>query len=270
MGLAIVTIAKNDAGGLRRTLSNLAASHRADRHIVWVANSNDDSLGEARMWAGFTDSEVIDGRDTGPYDAMNKCMDLLDERDRVWFLNSGDMIAYAAAASDAREWTESSSFQWGIGPVVVRRQRSSSTQRGIRKYRRVLHAAGVQSVCHQSMIARVGSIRALGGFDLTYQFAADFKLMLDFSQHVAPLIWPRPIAVYQAQGLSDRNLKQTIAEQRRIVADEVRLGPAQGMAVNGLHVYRIARIASGRAIDSVVDRGNLGFDWRRFKDRLGI
>jgi glycosyltransferase involved in cell wall biosynthesis len=89
--LTIVTINKDNAAGLERTLTSLA-SLRDNPLVQFVfvdGNSADRSVDTARTF--YRDTEVSIGRDDGIYDAMNKG---LHRSNGIYivFINSGDEV----------------------------------------------------------------------------------------------------------------------------------------------------------------------------------
>ena len=98
--LSIVTVVRNDAGRLRRTLESVARQKSARvEYLVIDGASTDATLELIRSHEGLIDRWVSEP-DGGIYDAMNKGTGLCRGR-FLMFLNAGDeLIADAAALVD--------------------------------------------------------------------------------------------------------------------------------------------------------------------------
>lgn len=94
--LSIITINKNNARGLTRTLKSLSdLRESAEVQFVFIDGaSTDDSMQVANSF--YRSEEVLSEPDTGIYNAMNKGLDLASGRYVLW-LNSGDELLPFAA-----------------------------------------------------------------------------------------------------------------------------------------------------------------------------
>ena len=90
--VSIVTVTLNARERLRRTLESVAnQTYTPIEHIVIDGCSTDGTLDLIKEQYGAVD-QLISENDAGPYDAMNKGLDLA-KGEYVWFLNAGDTIA---------------------------------------------------------------------------------------------------------------------------------------------------------------------------------
>ncbi len=98
--LSIITVVRNDARGLVRTLVSVAAQNYANRQVILIdGGSTDGTLETIRQHAAAIDIWVSEP-DEGIYHAMNKGVVLADG-EWMLFMNSGDEFAGADALSSA-------------------------------------------------------------------------------------------------------------------------------------------------------------------------
>lgn len=217
MGLTIVTVVKDDADGLDRTLETIVRQSDRTRLMVMDGGSNDDTLDVIEKWKLALSMEVESQPDLGPYDAMNKVLDKLTGADLVWFINAGDTLRGSDALEKALDLTRDPDFTWGFGPHCV--LETTGEFRRIetgQPYSLTNHAYGKTPICHQAVIARVSCLRQVGGFDLRYPIAADYRSLLLLGKQWQPKQWGNVLVEYRAGGISDRHLSATIREQGRV------------------------------------------------------
>ena len=97
MFLSIITINRNNATGLKKTLESVAAQTCRDfEHIIIDGASTDGSVDIIKEYiespAGKNVSYWVSEPDNGVYNAMNKGIKQLGNSDYCLFLNSGDWL----------------------------------------------------------------------------------------------------------------------------------------------------------------------------------
>ncbi len=217
MVLAIVTVVKNDPEGLHCTLSSIKRQDVQTRVLVMDGGSTEATLAVIDEWRWHLSLEVETRLDKGPYDAMNRSLVKLDGGDLVWFVNAGDVLIGEGSISRAQRLTCDEGFTWGFGPHQII-EASGEVRRTVRTrpFTQDRFAYGRSPICHQAVISRVSCLRDVGGFDLNYPIAADFKTLLLLGGTWQPAEWEDVLVQYRAGGISDRNLSQTILEQGQI------------------------------------------------------
>ena len=239
MGLVIVTVVKNDPDGLNHTLASIDRQDAPIRVIVMDGGSNDTTLEIIDQWQTSLAMEVESQPDLGPYDAMNRALAKLEDDDRVWFINAGDALLADDAISTALELTKASDFSWGFGPHQVI-EATGEPRRTVRGEAFTIQnfAYGRVPICHQAVITRVSSLRDVGGFDLRYPIAADYRSLLLLGQRWQPKQWGDVLVQYRAGGISDRHLSSTIHEQGNVRREILEL---QGGSVIWDHLHDAKR-----------------------------
>ena len=217
MGLVIVTVVKNDPEGLDYTLSSIGRQDATARLLIMDGASTDTTLEVIERWRSSLPMEVESQPDSGPYDAMNRAIAKLEDDDLVWFINAGDGLVGDSAISTALELTLHTDFTWGFGPHQII-EATGEPRRVIRGQSFTVRtfAYGRTPICHQAVIARAFCLRAVGGFDLRYPIAADYRSLLLLGEQWKPHQWSDVLVEYRAGGISDRRLSATILEQGRV------------------------------------------------------
>ena len=261
--LVIVTVVKNDADGLEQTCASIASQDSAVAHLI-VNGGVDTATGDvARKWAAVLGSQLVTEADSGPYDAMNKALNLLQPSDRVWYLNAGDVLAMSTSVSIADQRTSAPDFVWGYGAVKVIEK--TGKLRHIPQqapYSALNHAYSRTPICHQACVVRVKAMLDVGAFDSRYRIASDYRTLLLLSRLSAPVVWTEALVEYRAGGMSDRLLLRSQWEQF-----EIRRELFDGQLPRSLaHLAKAdARITVGRGIDLLARTGLIASDWRSYR-----
>lgn len=238
--VSVVTVARDDAAGLARTLASVRLQdHPRIQHIVIDGASRD---GTRELLARATPApEWLSEPDDGPYDAMNKGLRRA-RGDWVVFMNAGDCFACPDALAALLSAT-------GPGVALVSADYLRPSPGGGTMRRRSGPLVGpfglVRSLCHQAILFRRSELA--GGYDVSLRLCADLDVLLalrrrhaDGFRHV-----DRALVVYEGGGLSERDYAALHAERERVVARH--FGPAVRL-VNRLNHLRI------RAVRMLLDR----------------
>lgn len=224
--------------------------------------SRQETIRVASEFVQLANDRLVSMRDHGPYDAMNRAIELVGDDDLVWFVNAGDYLLDDAVVRDVLQWTSCDEFVWGYGPVVVvdgGRERKVPRQW---PYTLFNHAIGRTPICHQTVVARASALKAVGCFDLRFPIAADFKLLLRLGQLWAPQTWPRPVVAYSSGGLSDRHIFDARREQLLIREEEIVLDATEACLALVTDRLRLGRLVLGRVLDWCAARRLAPRDWR--------
>lgn len=267
MSLTIVTVVLNDPAGLEATLESVdraPLSQQDVKLLIMDGGSAQETLDVAEKFLSGPEDRLMSSPDLGPYDAMNRALDVVDDSDLVWFVNAGDYLLDSASLVSVLQWTSGSDFVWGYGPVEVV-EVDGSTRRTPRQlpYSTTNHAVGKTPICHQTVVAKASALKEAGGFDLRFPLAADFKLLCRLGRLAPPRTWPRAIVAYKAGGLSDRHVFRARREQLTIRREEVLLDRRAKREAILSDQLRLGRLVVGRGLDWCATRGLVRHDWRR-------
>lgn len=250
--VTVVTVSFRDPEGLRRTRSSLLAQHYPGRlqHVVvdggtgaevsdWLANQTGDL-----SWVSEPDG--------GIYHAMNKGIAMADG-DLLWFMNSADTFhaddSVRTAMAALRPGTDPRE-QWGFGRAEWHRpgSREADSVHGPRRYLRVLHALGRQTIPHQAVFLGASLVARLGRYEPEVGITADQALMMRCAREVAPVVLPDLLCDYDMTGVSSQ---QTRAEHWAAMRRARRLSGV--------------RVTGSRRLDDLLSRALQGVE--RFRER---
>lgn len=222
--LSVVTVVRNDAEALRRTLASVAAqdpellTSGAVEHLIVDGASTDGTCELALAWAAEHPwVRVHSAPDSGVYNAMNAGVRLA-RGDLLLFLNAGDDFSSTGELAAVRADWEREQFEWG-------RYRARFVD-AERQPTRPLAPAGldVEAFCrgeqeryHQGAVMSKDLLTALGGFDERFRIVADFDLMRRalLAGH-RPWVSDRILTDFDASGLSALAWRESLAEEHQV------------------------------------------------------
>jgi glycosyltransferase involved in cell wall biosynthesis len=175
--ISVVTVCRNSAGSIGRTLESFLRQDHPDKELVVVDGASSDGTLEVVRAVAGQGVLLITEPDRGVYDAMNKGLGVFTG-DAVGFLNSDDRFHDPGALSAVAEGLERADVVHGDLEVlsgegsgrVVRRWRSTPWRKG--GFRRGWMPAHPTFYCRRSVVDQVGA------FDERYSIAADYDFML--------------------------------------------------------------------------------------------
>lgn len=212
--LTIITVVRNHAAGLEKTLSGIAESSEGTYRpeIILIDGESTDGTQEVVKKYSQLLSYWLSEPDEGPYDAMNKG---LKKATGEWllFLNAGDLLAGPQTLRKIFSILENESeADICYGDWMV-------DYPSFRTYRK---AAGVQElwkgmICsHQSMICRTRKLREVG-FPAGYSLAADYYALCSLHQAGCHFrYFPEPLVTCESFGMSHRRMFRSAMEQFHI------------------------------------------------------
>ncbi len=251
--LTVVTVVRNDAGGLRVTGDSVARQDRAGvEHLIVDGASSDDTRGVLREMEA--DSRIVSEPDAGIYDAMNKGWRLARGR-YVQYLNAGDVYATPEELAWVRQQVGSA------GPAWLRTRVRFVDAAG-NPTRPVGSSAiddhfwwGWQTTLHQGAFMTRDLLQGLGGFDPHMRVQGDFDLMLRALQAgVIPLRRDRVTGAVDASGVSPRLWRVGYGEMHRARTREVSAARRLASRIDlGAHLGVVtARRGARRSLEAVL------------------
>lgn len=214
--VSIITVCRNDADALNRTLQTIAQQTDADIESIIIDGQSTDhthDIVETAIAAGRV-HKFISEADNGVYDAMNKGVQLASG-DVIYFLNADDSFADTTVLAEVSDfWQHHPDCDLLYGNInVVAQHDGTITPVDYPAPENILEHLTVGWVCHQAMFARRELFEAIGGFDLNYRIAADYDWLFRALNHRATLAYlPRPIANYRLGGMSDTDQVRSLSE----------------------------------------------------------
>ena len=228
---SIITVTYNARKALERTLQSVGEQTYGEmEYLVIDGGSTDGTMERVARWeAEMADERTRRGMepmrcvavsepDRGLYDAMNKGLQRATG-DYVWFLNAGDTfrspetVAQLADVAERNGWPDILYGETDVTDsegrfIAARRLKAPETLtwRGFRTGMRVSHQAFVV----KRSVAPT--------YDLQYRFSADFDWCIRCMKQSQRIVNSRMRLVnYEAEGMTTRNRKASLAERYRIM-----------------------------------------------------
>lgn len=235
MRLSIITVNRNDAAGLRRTIESVLSQRGAELEFLVVDGaSTDGSIEVIREYADRIDRWVSEP-DDGIYQAMNKGTRWANG-DYCLFLNSGDWLADPEALSKAVSQIGGGADFYFADALLTDGERTWKTE-----YPRAMDVNFLISgmVNHQNILMKRRAIEAAGYYREDFRILSDWYLLLyaGYRQGASYAYLPTSLSYFSVKGLSNSpKLQKLICEERRIGLLDV-FGPI-GPSVYELWQYR--------------------------------
>ena len=208
MKISIITVCYNSEKTIKDTLrSVLEQKHENIEHIIIDGGSTDRTLA-AVATVGAHVAKIISEPDNGIYDAMNKGI-ALATGDIVGFINADDFYPSPDVLSTVASAFESSGADCCYGDLCYVQQEDVS--KIVRFWRSSPFASGKFSRgwCppHPTFFVRREVYTRLGGFDLSFNIAADFELMMRYLEgaHITSRYIPQVLVKMRLGGTTNRS-----------------------------------------------------------------
>ncbi len=213
--VSVVSIAWNNAEGVARTLESLRRAREVDDspelfEVLIVDGGSTDHTAE--IVRDFDDVNItfISEPDNGIYDAMNKGT-FRSTGEYVQYLNSGDELMtpdtfvrirqILEGRGDARLPIWMTGRQLQVGENIVHEY----TDEPHNWWR---HALGIQPHAHQAIFFRRSFLELIGGYSESFDFVADFDLVMKAGMLESPLQLDWHVARFALGGMSDERSQE--------------------------------------------------------------
>ena len=220
VAVSIVTVVKNNADGLSKTLKSALTQDLSDWELIIVYSNSQDSTYEVASEFCKLDSRIIliEQQDQGIYEAMN--LGITKSRaEYLWFMNSGDCFFSANSLRLGVNAIQSSEFGFVVGGYKIDND-ERLFQQSPGKLRQIRFALSRRGACHQAMIFRKRAVLKAGSFDTKFRLAADYKLCLKLIKDSDASKLTEILAIMEPDGFSDQNLSKMHIE-KSIIRQEV-------------------------------------------------
>jgi len=215
--LTVVTVVKDDPEGVEVTLDSLRQQNLAGVEYIVIDSSRDrNAVTDLVNLRGIENSVVHWVDPEGIYAAMNQGVQL-SSGEYIYFANAGDAFASPTVLARIHGVITQQAPDWLMGPIEIREQSGrivTSPPWNFTAEKSRLFARGFFAP-HQGTFVRTSVVRNLGGFDTTFEIAADYALFLKLTQTSDPAIVDFPIARFSEGGASTINWKKSFREFHR-------------------------------------------------------
>jgi glycosyltransferase involved in cell wall biosynthesis len=177
MKISVITVSRNSASTIGRTLESFAGQQHPDRELIVIDGASTD--GTQAIVDSFASDQIrlVSEPDAGIYDAMNKGLAVFSG-DAVGFLNSDDCFKDHGTLSAIAARLEEAEIVHGSLDFVARDDRTKVVRRwrGTAFRKRAFGSGWMPP--HPTFYIRRAVVDAVGRFDVGYRIAADYDFML--------------------------------------------------------------------------------------------
>lgn len=254
--VSVVTVVFNGADHVEEALEAVARQTYSNiEHIVVDGGSTDGTVEIIRRHAD-TIRRWISEPDRGLYDAMNKGVALVSDRDAyVLFANaddallSPDVIDRVIAASSGEDLL--------YGKMVFTDGEISGTLGRPVQFNDLAH----ETLCHPATFVRRRLFDTVGLFDTSFAIAADYDhIVRCFASGASTRFVDVTVSRMRMGGLSDDRFMLSCSERKRVIRRRFSLVPRL-LGVSQVNLYDIPRNAARR----LLARAGLLGHWRALK-----
>lgn len=175
MLFSIVTINRNNALGLERTMNSVLGQKNCTYEYIIIDGASSDNSLDIIEKNSSKIKKYISEPDSGIYNAMNKSLEYVSG-DYVVFMNSGDEFASLTVLSEIEKMNLVTDFIFG-GFIGIKDGVKNSTQ--IPKKQISLYYLLYGNICHQATFVKPELLRNYGGYNENIGISADWAFLFD-------------------------------------------------------------------------------------------
>jgi len=216
--VSIITVVKDDAGGLVSTYSSLAEQKFQEWEMIIVVGASKDSTLSTGVKLQSEDRRirVLEERGRSIYGAMNEGLDVANG-EFVWFMNAGDCFAGPNVLVNAFDEISTQSVGVIVGGYGINgAENKKRFQYSNRTLNSITFAFNRRGGCHQAMIFRTDSLRNAGCFDTSYSLASDFAMVLEVIKISGGQRVSEVYALIEPGGLADQGIA-TVHREKHLI-----------------------------------------------------
>lgn len=262
--LSIITINRNNAAGLEKTLQSINAQTCKDfEHIIIDGASDDGSVEIIKKYDdGSLERRWISEPDKGIYNAMNKGIRMA-EGEYLQFLNSGDclvdenvakkMIRQLMILNENRVSENLSELSVITGGMRLCKNGKKVFWNGKNTKTITFETLYSGSVNHSSSYIKKSLFDKYGLYDESLKIVSDWKFFLNvLILHNEPIEFVQiPVTLFDLSGISSINLEQRKKERREVLQElipKLILADYDRMYPVYVRASRIMKSAFGRVV----------------------
>ena len=220
MKLSIITVSYNSGNFIEKCITSVISQSYKNIEYIVIDNLSTDNTSKVLQKYSNNISLIVQERDKGVYDAMNKGIKFA-KGDVVGFLNSDDFYADKEVLSKVvNKFNENPSLGACYSDLIYIDKINSSKIIRYWKSNQFIPGSFSKGWCppHPTFFVRRLVYQCFGGFNLNYRTASDVELMMRFleinkicSEYV-PEIWVN----MRIGGLSNRSLRSIICQNQDV------------------------------------------------------
>ena len=208
---SIIIVTLNNADGLKRTLQSVSALSYPCIEVIVIDGASTDATKTVVEGFGELVTVFVSEKDNGIYNAMNKGV-AYATGDYTVFMNAGDCFATPDVLTTVSECD---------ADIILGGAKYGDFDRPVPE-KMTLYDVLSLGINHQSTYYRTDVLRKYG-FDESYRLIADQKSVVEPMARDRATIETIPsiLSICEGGGVSKQNWRDTLVENRRIVAEVV-------------------------------------------------
>jgi hypothetical protein len=214
-GVTIISVTKNDLGGIRRTVESIKEQDFTAWNLaIVISSASDSSLDYVKQLSEANENiQFLIPDSFGIYQGMNFALDKLMP-DLTWFLNGGDVFENKSVLSNAHKYMVEFKPSILIGGYAIV---EGGTRRVFSRHKSEISARrfslNIRSGNHQAMLFDLSGDKKLK-FNVDLELAADFLLVLEKLTHKKALRIPDVLVKVEPGGVSSIFIEKVWAEKQ--------------------------------------------------------
>lgn len=215
--VSIITISKNNALGLEKSLQSIRYQTYQNWKLYIVVGTSTDSTQEIaeEFCEGVSKAQIILQTDSGIYQAMNLGTKKMDSKSKyVIYMNSGDQFQSSNSLSNLVNSISFHECGVVIGGYKIQNGKTYPQIEG--SISEIDFTFTRRGGCHQSMIYSTEAVRLMGLYNTDYTIASDHDLTLKVIKHFKGWKTSEIVSIVEGDGVSDRNLSKLHKEKQAI------------------------------------------------------
>lgn len=224
--VSIVTVVKNHAEGLIKTVRSIQEQSYSNYEVIIVGGKSEDTKDTTERIAkefehlNFRIKYVREIK-SGIYPAMNQGLEMT-KGEYVWFLNAGDQFSSGTSLESAITEiirTKAALVIGGYGILVGNKVREFSYSPRVISARKF--AYNRRGGCHQAMLFDRNMLIKAGGFETKFQLASDFDVVLKLASNFKVIRFKNILARIEPGGVADLNLQIVFREKHQARLNQI-------------------------------------------------
>lgn len=227
MLLSIITINRNNATGLARTLRSVSIQTQKDfEYIVVDGNSTDDSVNVILDFVNYFGQRLkwVTEDDIGIYNAMNKGLKMASG-DYVQFLNSGDCLVAEDITERMLQELDNNCFPSILYGNMLKEKASGITRdKCFAGQDMTLLGFYTGTLNHSPAYIKRSVFEKYGTYDESLKIVSDWKWYLQaiILGEEKPVYTDIDVTLFDMHGISETNKELDKAERKQVLAELIR------------------------------------------------
>jgi len=239
--VSIVTVVKNHAEGLKKTITSIQNQSYSNYEVIIVGGKSEDATEEiAREYVNLNFRiHYVREVEAGIYPSMNQGLNMT-RGEYVWFLNAGDEFSSGSSLESAVNEilrTQAALIIGGYRILVGSKLKEYSYPQRVLSAKKF--AYNRRGGCHQAMLFNRTTLINAGGFETKFQLASDFDVVLKLASTAKVVRLENILARIEPGGVADSNLEVVFREKHQARLAQI---PGYGTWLSSFIWTRLAQV----------------------------